>query len=479
MAGVAGERVTDLTLSLFEKQPGFRADLLLFLRLAGTHVQSLFWTCFPAEGNPRKKMLALAKTLGDQTRALTDPKIRLANTTDPLNAGFRKLLEAFDEPLKKAFIERLRIEHGIFLRFDEFQDVVNRLREKRHWLEHYDDRIKQGTRCPVRDEDVFKILPVFLLPELCSLLHGRMSYWGGRGDAKVHPQEATAAIHRVREIFETGKTERRQSLKAVSEDERRRRVLEKTKRKYLASGNQPWERAYRALCTDPTDYRAHTFRLHYTFIGPQNLRALFACLGSPLRLDQGTLVYEGPTTRRLNFRQDVEPFYRLAVTINLALHRYLEEVPKNKTGKDKDKIQDELLRDVRNEIAHNGLFWRVKRKDGDGTFVPFRDLLARLLATLPKKHDAACLCDQLESLLRKQNYPTLTTPALTPGDPPKTERIRRWTAERRAAVRAGLEDGTVIRHDRTQVRSVVAGWMRDLQAAGQAKGLQHAGKNAI
>lgn len=483
-----------------EENAAFRAEFSFFLRLAETYVWSIFWSAFLPKSNPKKRLWEKAKEQRDPfAKKLLDPRKRQSKTVDVFNEGFTKLLRTFTEDEQKVFCERMKAEHGLFLRFDDFTEKVDYLRKKRNWLNSYDYKMKQlkkgTTTRPDEDAQVLDALGRFLLPQICTLFEDKIIHHANNKTLKRFKDEFDTTIQSMRAIFLRCKQDRKDGNKAMFSDERRRNKMAKTKRKALISNARPWKKAYIALSSSPTDYRENTFKLHYTFIGPQNIQSLYKRLGSSLRYEGHSLIYDGAQSERLNFREDIEPFYKLTVKINCLLHRYIALLPQDNEG----KLINPFFREIRNEIAHNGLFWKIPlpKPSGDEKakaeaelappdFLSVREIFEKLISALiaeNKKVEAACFCDQLESLLRQENYVVISTEAQE-GDadthqPPKSLRIRNWTEEHRALKQKlkskNIEDKI---NARKTVRRIVAGWVRDLQRAGAASGLPNAGKNA-
>ncbi|MFH1157796.1 MAG: hypothetical protein V1721_02770 [Pseudomonadota bacterium] len=464
-----------IDLEVLEENPDFRSDLLFFIRLTGAYAQAIFWQAFPRSAPARrKKMFETAKRKIEENKrnfrdAILDPKKRHAQTTDLFHKGFFDLLKELekDDSIKKVFADGLKQEHGIFWRFEEFIAALEVLKEKRDYLEHYEER-KSGKQvfAPEKNAKALEALGFLLLPEICNMLE--MSARAVKG------AEAEKAAGDIYVLFGWCKQERAKSIHLISE-ERKRSRLDKRKRKALATdadNTRVWLKSYRTLGISPTDYREFQFKRRYFFIGPQNLRALFGELGCPLQMKNRALVYESGAGQKTSFKHDVEPFYLLAVRINAAICRYLDFAPKDK----KDNIKDTELRNIRNTLAHNGLFWRIY-PEGSPSPSPLtvEEVFSQVLEPLTRG-DRSEFCDSIERLLRRENHAVLHT--RTVDGHPKTEKIRRWNDERREQVKKSPEGNAVV-SNRRAVRKVVAGWMGALQRAGQKKGLPKAGKNAI
>ncbi len=463
----------DIDLSSLEENHVFRSDLLFFIRLAGTHAQTLFWQGFPRSAMARrKKMFSIAKKAIPKNKAhfrsaVLDPKCRHTKTTDIFHKGFLSLLRKLqeDESLQKIFADGFKQQHGIFWRFEQFNDAIEILIDKRHYLEHYAERKrKRETFNAQKNTKVLEALSILLLPGICNMLEMRAR--------SVKEKTAQAAADGMHTLFEWCRQENAESRRLMFSEERKRARIGKTRRKALATdadNTAIWLKSYRALGISPTDYREFQFKRRYDFIGPQNLRAIFECLGLPLQKKSRALIYTADHAEKPSFRHDIEPLYMLTMHIGAVIHHYIDFAPKDKKG---EKIQDADLHNIRNTLAHNGLFWRIYAQDNKSPLT-VEDVFAKVLASLPTGQKST-FCDQIERLLRRENHAVMHT---SDDGHPKTEKIRRWSAEKRAQAKQEKNSGTEVNRRRA-VRKIAAGWMRALQHAGQSNGLQRAGKNA-
>lgn len=467
-----GLKPTSLDLLVLEEDADFRSDFLFFIRLGGTYAQTIFWQAFPRSAMARrKKMFEIAKKTipenkGPFREAILEPKKRHAKTTDLFHKGFILLLKELekDPDIKKVFDNGLKQEHGIFWNFNDLIDALEALREKRGYLEHYQERRSKKEIIDKRTNLlVMESLGILLLPELCNMLEMSAKAVKGR-----LAREVTQDIHT---LFAWCKQERRNSIQRMFSIERKRSNLDKRRRKALApdaQNTQVWLKSYRALCTSPTDYKQYQFKRRYDFIGPQNLRLLFKELGAPLQHKSRSLVYESGVTTPLSFKYDVEPLYLLAVRIGATIHRFLDFAQKDRKG----KFVDPDLKDIRDTLAHNGLFWDIR--SCDKPVMKTEEVFRKILASLPMGPRSA-FCDRVEVLLRRENHPVIHS---TVDGHPRTEKIWRCNEERRASLKQSSCAAEKISRRRA-VRKIAARWMRALQQAGQANGLHKAGKNAI
>lgn len=459
-----------LDLSALELGPDFRSDLLFFIRLAGTYAQTIFWQAFPRSAMARrKKMFNLAKQVIPENKAVfraavLDPQKRHSKTTDLFHKGFLSLLAQIgqDPTAQKIFTDGLKQEHGIFWRFDELLEFLEALMEKRHYLEHYEERRKKNLSFDNRmNLKAMEALGVLLLPELCNMLE--MSAKAVKG------KSARSVADDIHTLLAWCKQERSKSIQLMFSEERKRSKLDKRRRKSLApdaDNAQVWLKSYYTLGISPTDYRLFQFKRRYDFIGQQNLRLLFRALGAPLQQKSRALIYESSPTAKLSFRYDVEALYLLAVRIGAVIHRFLDYAPKDNKG----KFSDPTLKAIRDSLAHNGLFWDIRMPNNQP--LSAEEVFQAVMAPLPMGLRSQ-FCDRMEVLLRRENHAVLHS--VMDGHP-KTEKIRRWTDDRRVAAKQSSD--ITVSHRRS-IRKVAARWMRALQQAGQTHGLKMAGKNAI
>ncbi len=450
-AAVSGAQID---LSELEVFPDFRADYLYFIRLAGTYIQSIFWDVFSTNNKKAKKrryeMLRLADAnipanteSNNYLRAcILEPKLRTLQTLDCYKTDFIGFLESLPDPTKKVFEDTLKHNHAIFLDFPSFLRVIKTLKEKRDYLEHYEERVRKGAPKQFREEKALAYLGLLLPPEMLNLFRGRVHRYHKKLDDHGAAGDMQEIRDEIRELFKNCIRQRRERTKKLYAEERTRNNLPRHKRKYLVSPNQRWRRAYDALQSKRTDYGMHRFKMRYYFIGEQNIRRIKARL-SP----------ECPETDKLNVRRHIEEFYELTVNVNLVLHRALSRIKS-------EKKLNGPLRDIRNAVAHNGVFWAVKDKQGRiyGVDEVFDAVMIALVKLPDGRVRANDFYTSLERLFKRQKYAI----ADFQGDPPSMIHVRRWSVENRETYK---DEELYALDKRLLIKKEVALWRRALDQA--------------
>jgi|GEM_PF-2525049 len=499
-------------LPLLEASPQLRSDLLFFIRLAGTYCQSIFWQAFPRSAKTRRQRLFdLAQNgIPDSDgklipcgsafkEAILNPKIRHAQTTDILNTGFIKLLQALAQtPAPKGhakiyeiFSKGLVQRHGLPWNIDEFIAAVQRLIEMRHFLEHYKERIaKHNTPAPCEQAAFLTALGLLLLPQFCNELE--------HAAKRVKQPAAHEAAAQMALIFTHAKAKRAEGIKAMFAEARARKNIyapgterrksggyknKKQKSRELQSGK--WRKYYYGLKLAPTDLRENSFKRYYDFIGEQNFRQICARLGAPLAIgnlqqfdpdkprDKNFVIY-ADTENRLSFKNEILPFYLAIMHIQKIMQFYLDNYAekhpkpspselsalsrkdrkeaKYKTG----KIKDLNLRAIRNQIAHNGLFWLTKN-EGTGSLFSEQEIFTQIMQILTRKNPLiadspfprpAHFYNAVKAVLTAENCP-IAQIEKTEAEPPSTIKLRRFSGkqnvsnERRQKYQKAQQSGTI------------------------------------
>ncbi len=463
------ESTTINLLPLEQKFPDFRSDELYFIRLAGVYLQSIFWDVFSNSSKAGKKRLAgmLELACNKITNphhqhfrdAILNPQKRHTETMDCLSGAFYSFLESFptgtpisnsgDEPpasLRTVFVARLKEHHAIFLSFDEFLHTIQRpLNRKRNFLEHYDDS-KQQKKSNPDDEAFIRALGLLLPPQFLHLFSGRMTHYRRKLKCPEDRKKMEAIQSRIENIFVQCKRERRERTKKLfAEELTRKEIKDKNKRKALVSPGQEYREAYASVNNRyKNDYRLWEFKTRYYFIGRQNFHAIKHLLGG------------GDETAPLSFKRDIEALYLLTCNVNLHLHRFIQTIPPNE--------RTEELRDVRNAIAHNDMFWRVKGKTGHEYSV--EEVFRVVMDTVREKYGKEKANDfwsGLERLFSKERYAIVDKRDDHERQP---WHVREWTVQAREEYAREIEGQKIYERDmRRRYKAVVGKWRRDLQFA--------------
>jgi hypothetical protein len=481
----------------------FRTEELYFIRICGPYIEGIFREVYSRGSGSkgrlkRRQVLTDILTCTDFTSLKGKDKSRLDFSNegsrflrealvpnliqgnrphlDTISGQFRRLLEALPEAHHAYFEETLRLHYAISNRLalshsvnqPSFIEIVGTLAKRRNFLEHYGEPPeKEGKKSDTdkyndkrikgengyRDSDILYAMGLFLLPELMHRFAGRVAHYEAKLGLKREQAE------RVRNHSREAVKIRRENTKNLFASERTRaNIKDKAKRKKLVDPSVPWRQAYLRLQKHPTDYKEHEFKLRYHFIGRGNIEAIRTQLGGD-RKDGG-----------FHFKRDIEAFYTLSLDINLVMHRQLNAFAKDNEDKilGRDEAETALLRALRNTIAHNGLFWRVKRPDKTADLADdylsvdnvFSLILSGLMALDKGPDRVNDFYTQVERLLRRENYCVFDIR----GELPQSLKIKKWSPDKRQAYAKPSQEGQSLDQRRDYRRSV-AGWMRSLKRA--------------
>jgi hypothetical protein len=154
----------------------------------------------------------------------------------------------------------------------------------------------------------------------------------------------------------------------------------------------------------------------------------------------------------------------------------MSHLPRDKYDRIKLSNYSELteqLRLIRNEIAHNGMFWAVYAPQQAACF-KVQEVFAFILEALiaeGQRDVALAIVSMLRTLMRKENYALLDERAKTDQQPHK---VRHWTAQKQQ--QAGQPHMECDK--RPAIRREVGKWMRALNQASQQTGLERPKKVA-
>jgi hypothetical protein len=467
----------------------FRSDELFFIRLASPYIATIFRTVFGRSNKERLKYIRgilmtdkFEKGDGLYLRQALAPQFYMANSPRPIdatNGPFRRLISAIETPdVITHFEDTLKLQFGIYERFRcptgirstlmSFEEAIICLINRRNFLEHYAKMDKKGRykdrenynqkrqegEAGYSDDALMSALGLFLLPDIFHLFVGRIASYEAK--LGIKSDNAERLRHQIKAIT---KTRRERTKQRISNELTRAKITDKALRKKLLLGRDKWRDAYVWLQDDATDYRENEFKLRYHFIGAQNIDLIVRFL------------HANGAPQKLHFKSQIEAFYILSVNINLIIHRFLQNAPRDE--KDHPVFPDaELTKSIsaiRNTIAHNGLFWNVHRGDEIMTVDQVLGALFEAAKTglVAKSHpDANVLNDlysSLERLLKEQNYSTAYFgPPVA--EQPTLKFIRRWKKEARQ--KFGQDRSEAIRLDkRKAIRKICGLWYHHLNAA--------------
>jgi len=464
--------------------PAFRIELLHFIRLAANYTASIFIECRSRAQPKHRHQFAewLAQNEQDKDKQLWLGLRTRARWFDALKQDFTYVIREMPIPLQTRLERAIQHDHLLPWDLRRFERALDDLREYRHWLEHYDERVRSGRVCPCTDERLVELLGLLLLPHLNNHLLGRMRYHARRAGFRGTP----AAIPAAKAIMDKSVADRREASREINGLKRRidaDTIRDRITRKY---GNPPGDQAVHRIAREEAKKRRDLetrkralLTLHGEYFDPQtwprynleNFLIRFAFIGKGRIAELEALLGEAKGGGRHNFITAVEPAFELALDIALIFHDYLTEleiagVPIRKRAKVGPAVTG-----LRNAIAHGDWFWRVP--DPARNDVPFTfDEIIERLAALPGDFGLAGpaqwrnnLLTRLESCLRDRKR-TLAYRIPQPGDDPNRNpspiKVARWTD----AARERFADRKTWRIERSPaLRSLAARWKREIAAA--------------
>ena len=503
-------------------RPGFRADLLYFIRLAGNYAASVIIECREKASDKNKAEFAkwlgmdvgadrkkapiekTAKALEDRLWAqfiARNPSLVSAIDKKPLIKKDIWRALAFKHPwfdvfktdcplllsempitMRERLSRSLQKDHLLPWTSQRLVSAIEQLTKYRHWLEHAEDRIAKGELRPsVSDEQLLEILGLMLLPHLGNHLVGRIRHHarqaGMRGMAP--------ATERAKAILALSLASRREASKFMNGLKRRSdhdTIRARITRKF---GNEPGDAAVHRIAKQDAKerrdlehqkaamlalhrryfdeatwprYNHEKFLIRFSFIGRRRISALEEKLG--IAADE-----------RPDFINAIEPAFILATDMALVIHVWLTELEQAGIPVRDKKAVGAVVPALRNGIAHGEWLWTIADASRAGQNYSFAELLAALLA-LPalasagdKRRWRNDLITRLEALLRPCGW-THVYSIIQPGDDPNQLParyvVKRWTQ----LDRARFADRSRWRLEkRPALRRLAAAWMRDLTAA--------------
>lgn len=492
MNGARGELAGNLFDALLAR-PGFRADLLHFIRLAGNYAAHIFADV--RNRAPFKHRRAFDDWLaahGMKDKQLAQALTRHDAWFDALKADFTLVLEEMPQYMRDRLARALGEDHVIPWDLRTFIRALDDLREYRGWLEHPEERQQRGEKRPrISDDRLLGILGTMLVPFLSAHLVGRIRHHGLRAGLPRRQAHAIAesakaklnfaiASRREASRFMNGLKRRTAHEDIAAELERKRgkppseREVHKIakarrkERKDLESRKAALLALYRHYFTTTTwpRYNLENFLIRFGFIGRARIAELERKLG--LKGKAGDFVHA------------IEPAFMLATDMALVLHDWITEleacgVPvRNRKEMRKLNPAAEALPAIRNAIAHGGWIWAVEHPQGSGQLLSPRAVLETLLAALehPRVSEKALwrntLFTRLEGALRPCAWHYIQAKAQKGDDPnakPACYVVKRWTKHKRDRF-ADRDRWHVER--RLALRRLAAQWMREIAWVRQA-----------
>ena len=503
------------------KRPGFRADLLYFIRLAGNYAVSIFVDCRQRASDKQKaefshwlgldvgKGRSNAKPSSSQKELEArlwkqflqrnpnfvsavdkSPHVKQSNWSDLafgrqwfdiFKTDFPKLLAEMPVSMRERLSRSLQKDHLLPWTTKDFLRAVENLTAYRHWLEHPEDKIKKGELRPtISDSRLFEILGLMLLPFLGNHLVGRIRHH----ERRIGLRRSNGRADHVASTLADAMATRRDTSKFMNGLKRRidnDSIRQQLTRKY---GNPPGDKAVHRIAKEEAKkrrdlehqkkamldlhrryfddhvwprYNYENFLIRFAFIGRRRIQDLEEKLG-----------YSGD--QRPDFINAIEPAFTLAMDVALIIHVWLTELEDEGLNlrKSKNNAFGPVIPALRNAIAHGDWIWAVADKSRNNQTYAFRTLLEELLSA-PHKGGLRdwtqwqnSLLTRLEGVLRPCGWTYVHAIAQTGDDPnqmPARYVVKRWTTAQR--VRFASREFWFL-DKRPALRRMAAQWMRDI-----------------
>ncbi len=461
----------------------FRSDLLYFIRLAGNYAASIFISCrSKAPSNKRKELALFLENYSFTDHHLREALIQKKGWFDALKSDFPKFLEDMPVYLRDRLSRCLQYDHALPMSHRAFSETLDSLIQYRHYLEHYDERVRTGRLPVVSDARLLNSLGLMLLPHLHNHLLGRIQSHSRKRRIKL-------PLASIRETLQDAVSQRREASRFINglklkvhHEDLRHSILAKygnepsdaavhriakenrKKRQDLEHSKSAMLDFYRAYFPEEQwpRYNFQNFLIRYAFIGAARIKEIEAFLFQPN--------YEG----HRDFMEVIEPFFNVSMDIILVFHVWLAELEADGVPVRKKKDVGAISVALRNSISHGGWFWNMRESETDPV-LSLNDLLAALLR-LPHQYQLSnaqqrCndLLTKLESILRNIPRAKVYRKLGQNDDPnqrPAPISIRRWTHERR-----NQYSNTSLWqiNKRPALRSVIARWLREIDDARSLK----------
>jgi len=442
-----------------ENDPTFRADYLFFLQQANTYIATIFWDVFN-DGNKCKQITAAVNQIEQNGKKQIDKGLRKSLFTkegkknlDVFKAGFIELLETFTIQRKDSFAQKLRLVHVIPLSFVDFTKLVERLKDKRHFLEHFEEKTRRNEPGPNNDRVILD-LGLLLPPVLGGLFLGAVS----RAISRMSRNDEDFR-EAVRKSFFASFEHRKQAARDANSSIRKKENMKRQKRLAAERQEQKWHKLYLRYFPHEVHprYNHLNFKLRFLFIGEPRVEQIIQLLDK---------VY---CPQEVHFRNEVEAVYETSMRINILIWEYLK-----KSGV-KQKKWPKQLKAIRNHVAHNGFFWAAPdiSNDGDKLLVSavFRDLFLLANKMQDGQRKFSEFRSQIKGVLARQKY-ALVTPMVfiddagnqisvadNPARTPASKVVRYWSAGNRSK----FLNSTNYRVDkRLRVIHLMRQWSRDI-----------------
>ncbi len=488
-----------VNLEALETDDEFRVAYLFYLQQANTYIASIFWHVFN-DGTRKKKLYEVIKpcdekikqnhTRNRQLHEVLDAKLlksivpQESGAKEPFmdcyNAGFVTLLLALPDNMKLSFKNKLSTEHAIPLTLEAFCDAIDALRLKRNFLKAWE--LKKNKSNPPDDGETLRALGLLLPSKLHQNFCGAVSHAIARISRKTGRRPGVNVAD-VRAVFSAARKDRAEATMAQFSQLRTKKIMTANERKAKEHSKQAWMNKYQQLYPDGAwpRYKYHNFKILYYFFGDANVARITTMLDA-LAERKGHKLPAG-----VHFSRDVEVIYNVGMQINNVLDLAFWRLSKADAdqqvlliadGYSKRQAKDEMerhsplqgrMREIRNAIAHNGLFWCV---DIANRHLSVEDIFNQVFTAFLNPHiqnpreQINNIYSKIQGIINKQDYDWVfpQNPDQNNMEPDQTppKVIRHWSKPNRQEY-ANPVKWRIDR--RIKVRAVMSEWMKAIKAA--------------
>ncbi|APG62748.1 hypothetical protein LPB140_08045 [Sphingorhabdus lutea] len=477
------------------KRPKFRSDILYFVQLAGNYAANIFVDMRNRASSKQKKAFYdwLSGVKNDDIDVRLKEALNNSNQYfDPFKKGYAQILEEMPLPLRDRMERAIQHDHVLPISLKNFIKNLDDLREYRHWLEHYDDRIKKGSPKKISDERAVQIITLMILPFLSAHMKGRIIHHA-RNMGMRH-REIEQFIAPIDKIIRDNIASRRDASKYINGLKKRKsneEIKEFITEKY---GNAPSDMAVHRFAKQEKKkrndletrkqaltnlYNRYFDKDHWPRYNHENFLIRYQFLGkSRIKEVEEYIIEQNPDKKHIDFILDIEPIFMLSFEISLIIHIWFSDLEVKgvpiRDRKKLNKLNDKAARmvDIRNQIAHGGWIWRIENNAKNGEFYSITEIMEGLFAVLdhPNINDKAQYKNDLITALQgaflrcKKSY---IYENIKDGDPNQNRAryvINYWSTKNRDkfADRHGVDAKWRVER-RIPLRKMAATWMRDLK----------------
>lgn len=448
------------------KNPKFRADLFGYFHLVGGYCNAIFTECKNRiRNNNHNKYHEYCDALQEDDNMRSDflPTMRhIFPKFDAFDKNFTYFLHGLPENIKASFNNRLKNDHVLPFTCDQWQIILDQLREWRNFLQHFDEWHQKCKVPAISSEQMLYRIGLFLLPHFHNHLLGRIRHYN-TATACLSEQN----IAKIDDIFREAIAVRKQ-LTINRNSSRKKDFLTKKERKDKENSKTAWMAKYVHYYPKGhwTVYKLHRFQTRYYFMGKSTI----------YHLEQMLIAQDSRKTPDAicHFKNETEALYYLSLDIQLILSRFLHIYEAQGVKIRNKRKMGKTIPLLRNSIAHGGLFFQIDKNygqdDSQRDIISVKEIFYEMLF-LPKKsglqHPKEAvnqIFTAIEGRINANNFVEIYPIAANddPNQTPAPIKINHWHKNNREK----YHNREKYRIDRRyRIRKICAQWLKDLRTA--------------